>query len=796
VLAALLLVFFWQPLTRGGYYAGADLLQYFPLFQVGPGDYVVKNHLLGDTVVVMFPSLRWNASELAAGRLPLWNPYNGWGVPHLGNYQSSLFSVYTLPYLLLPFRWALLAAPLLKLLGLAVFTLLFLRRIAVGHTAALVGTVAFTFAGYNVLWLQWPLSSAVIVVPAGMYCAEVLLQMPFGHRWRAAGLLGFTLALTAGLLSGHPETFFFGALLVGAWILFRVAFNGEAPARAARRLAEFAGCAVLALALSAVQLLPFLEYLRQSSTMADRQAGKTLFHLLPRLVPLQFFPNLLGNPSFGNDAPLERLGVNFIEANGHHIGLTALFLAGWAVLSWPRHRSRTVAFFAAVLLAWSLWAYNVAGITRLASRLPVLGLSVPQRSSVIWLFGIACLAALAVDAVAAAPAAGERRGRWRTSAAIAIWGVALAAGAVGGAHGMRGWMDRLQGVPLPSLGATVSDAHVRSLVASLALAVAAFAWLARPRRSPSPAALAVAGSVLVAAVFHQSGFLLRHFNPTIDAAHFYPDAPVLRAVLSVTQGEQTLFLDKAALPANANLWYQVRNVRNYDGMGAHRSDVVTRHFLGRTAWDAADRLTLRGLQVLGVRHVVTGEAAALRKRIPELIPADGREPIVALRVPRPLARYYTVPGVVAADSDESALRVMADPQFDIRRSALLHARVAPRPSGAETGGARGAVSVLDETPTRIRLRAEHPGPGWLVALVTHFPGWTARVNGREAPITRANVAFMAVPIGDGSSEVVLEYAPASVRHGAWLSASALVVAAAWAAIALAAKRRPPVPAGG
>ncbi len=62
------------------------------------------------------------------------------------------------------------------------------------------------------------------------------------------------------------------------------------------------------------------------------------------------------------------------------------------------------------------------------------------------------------------------------------------------------------------------------------------------------------------------------------------------------------------------------------------------------------------------------------------------------------------------------------------------------------------------------------------ALQTYYPGWEATVDGRAAPLRRANVAFSAVPVPAGTSEVVLRYAPRSVRYGVAVSGVSLVVA--------------------
>ena len=98
-------------------------------------------------------------------------------------------------------------------------------------------------------------------------------------------------------------------------------------------------------------------------------------------------------------------------------------------------------------------------------------------------------------------------------------------------------------------------------------------------------------------------------------------------------------------------------------------------------------------------------------------------------------------------------------------------------SGA-TDPAPASATLLSDTPNRVVVRVQRPSPGWLLALQTAYPGWTARVNGAVAPLARANGAFVAVAVPAGDSVVEIWYDPLSVRAGAWISLAALVVVAA------------------
>ena len=93
VMCGLVVVFLWKPLTNGGYYTPADVLN-GPLF-----GHLAKprNYLLSDVAVGYNPFLAWSRSQIRSGHLPLWNPYNGAGAPVIGNGSSAVLSVFSLP---------------------------------------------------------------------------------------------------------------------------------------------------------------------------------------------------------------------------------------------------------------------------------------------------------------------------------------------------------------------------------------------------------------------------------------------------------------------------------------------------------------------------------------------------------------------------------------------------------------------------------------------------------------------------------------------------------------------------
>ena len=96
---------------------------------------------------------------------------------------------------------------------------------------------------------------------------------------------------------------------------------------------------------------------------------------------------------------------------------------------------------------------------------------------------------------------------------------------------------------------------------------------------------------------------------------------------------------------------------------------------------------------------------------------------------------------------------------------------------ARSSGAQGRLLEVTESSDRVDLMVEADGPATLVMRETWVKGWSARVNGAPAAISRADGRYRSVEIPAGRSRVELRYHPPGLRAGlviSLLSAGALV----------------------
>lgn len=209
---------------------------------------------LADAAQQFVPWLELARRELAAGRLPLWNPYQDGGAPLLGNAQSALGSPLVWPALQLGAGHGWNLVLLLKVLAAACGAWLWLRDLGRSRAAAALGAVAFALSGSFVAWLAHPHTLVAAAAPWVLWAAQRAARGP--SPGRVAALAGATWLACVG---GHPETLLMVALLAGAWVLATCGWRGLGRATPA---------ALLGLALAGPVLVPFAEYLLLSEAWA------------------------------------------------------------------------------------------------------------------------------------------------------------------------------------------------------------------------------------------------------------------------------------------------------------------------------------------------------------------------------------------------------------------------------------------------------------------------------------------------------------------------------------------------
>ena len=342
---------------------------------------------------------------IAHGQLPLWNPYIFGGMPLLAAiYPGALYPPNWLFAVLSP--GAAMNVVVITSYHIALFgAYLYARRIGLTRLGALVTAITFAFSGFAIAHLvHTHRITAVIWLPWIVLAVEQLYHQA-SWRWITLGAVCVALQVYAG----EPQMTFYTMLVCAAITLFSLFFREEKERRWKFVVAAIM-LAVCAALLSAIQMLPQLELLREGARAKldyDYFSGYSLppVHLLTMIFPFYF--------GGGAIAPYKQpfSGEWNVAVVASYTGLLGLMLVISALFG--RQQRRQVWFWvviAVTAMLLSFGRYLPFEIYRLLYLAPGYNLfRGSYRHMLEFSFAMAVLAGLGVDCLAQAGRATMRQ---------------------------------------------------------------------------------------------------------------------------------------------------------------------------------------------------------------------------------------------------------------------------------------------------------------------------------------------------------------------------------------------------
>jgi len=736
---------------------------------------------------------------VASGAFPLWDPSPAFGQPLLADPAQQVLYPPTWLNLVLPpwVDYTLFAFGHVLLSGIAFLALA--RRWGLSAVAALAGAAAWVLSGpFLSLVDLWHHFASAAWIPAVFLAAERAIERR-GRR----DVLVLGLAIGLQVLAGSADVC---AMTLGALAVWVAVVHVERKRWREGLPLLAGGAAALAVgaALSSGLWLAALDVASRSSRRELAEAVRTYWSAHPAALLETLLAGIPGRLPLSAPwrAALFESREPFLASL--YLGLPAagLVVAAFAGPGSGGRRRWALAAVglgaAALALGRHAPAYDL--VTALVPPLRVL--RYPVKAMVLVAFAWAGLVALGTEA-------------WRRSASGRRWALAVvvplgvlaclaAASALSLASGLPPWGRLLVAVdPVPNTAIALARGLGReAILAVLVLALAA--WRGRTGTgAPTLAALAALAAIADLALAHprpnpSAPKALYTHRPEVLAALGDPAStrvysydysetgraqrwlgrPSAHALARLPDGWRpdaaiALGLQMILAPQTPGRWGLRQGFDiDYRGLQAEPLAGLTR--LARLAEGRPEEVR-RVLRVGAITHVVALHRVAgdLLRPVAEF-PSFFPDPVRVEAVPEPLPRAYAVGGVRVADGIHG-LVALVDPAFDPRREIVLPEG---RP-GAAPEGFRGQVRIVRESASRVLLDAELAAHGYVVLVDGYDPGWRARVDGRPAPLLRANVAFRAVAVPAGRHAVEMAYRPPAALAGLLVSgitAMALAVA--------------------
>ena len=713
--------------------SAATCLQDSALFRVTDADPRCSD--FSDVATQFEPWYEFARASLRARALPWWNPFQGFGSPHIANMQSAFFYPLTWLAILLGPGAGLLALYAAKLLSIGLCTFLYLRKVGIRFLPATIGTLAFTFSGYNIGWLCWPQTNAIFFLPLSFFLLEKILAGAQTTR----SLCFFSIGAGVACLGGHPESF---AQVAFADVLY---LCGRLPGcrvewkRALGIFVQVGLAGLLGILLAGIQVVPFVEYLVHSEAIIRTDPtcegeGQFLrgFHTV-----LNMIPDFLGNRIVtGLYFVLER---NYIESLGGYVGMTMLVLAFLCAV-YVREKSYRLCWIGLSIVTLAT-AYQAPVISSIVVRIPFLGISHLNRLLFVHAFAVSCLGAQLLSEV--------------LDGKISLQKMR-----------MRGWMVVFSLLMLTTtvwsykeacllVEQSKSYAMYFKIIMFIAFANYALIVAAMQIRSTRLFMGAMLALVMVETVYHgtkmQIGCDPQHYFPRTGGIHFLQANLGLNRCASLSAA--------AGLDGDVATYYGLQVLEHYDAMLMKSYVDSIRHFTpipaGFKRVGVLDRLDPVFLSVAGVRYLIAGDEQELMKKL-------------GLSEEN-LAGY---PQVYAG----RGYRIFENTQVLPR--AFAFSMEAGEPAGL-TGVEllripKTTADIVDYRPDRVVVEVDSPSDGYVFLSDSFFPGWHATVNGKKTAIMRnKQTNFRIVPVAKGHNQVVFSYRPWSFVAGAICSLGAL-----------------------
>jgi hypothetical protein len=689
-----------------------------------------------DFLYQFYPFRNFAAVSLAGGELPLWNPFTFSGTPFQADIQSAVFYLPNLILTLfvsggrLNFYWLEVQIILhIMLAGVSMYYLA--KEFELPNFSAFITGVVFSLSGFMI---THAIHQVIICQVAWFPLIVLLFRRAILRRSLAAMIIG-GIVLGNAILAGFPQVSLYIILFLFIYFLFELFYGWKENliSSSLKRSAIAAGFIIIAVAFTAIQLLPTIELAplsqRAAITYEKSQEGQLSWQQLITLIIPKYFGSsgAEGSTYWGNGAYWVYWETCF------YLGIPALILIIFSAFKF--RLNRYIIFFFSVGIFSILYAlgdnfilhnfffHYIPGFDKFRSV---------GRITLLSTFSFSLLAGFGAQALFELINQSSKLLK-KVILGIAALSVILFLSA------QSGWMQNIADSRAANqIHSGSVDASITMLIISL-IAVALLFFISR-RYSIS--LLFSAFVILQFIDINIFGFTQNNgdINPdeyyrrTENLVQYVRDAGKTEYFRVNSRRENTMILDR-----NQGMVDRIFMMEGYTPLSLQRIYPPVKDFD-------------RACDLLNAKFRLTVDES---NRYMNLAPSNTYLP-----------RAFFVYNSTVIRNEDSVRAFMMNPNFDPRSIAVFEDDPHFNVDGIVDGG---NATITSYSLNKISLNTETKKNGFLVLSEIFYPGWVAYIDGAPSPVLRANWSSRAVPVQSGKHEIILRFEPGSFRMGAWIT---------------------------
>jgi hypothetical protein len=710
----------------------------------------VKNALTSDVVSIVYPLRNLAVESFTKGKLTLWNSSMFTGYPLIANFQVAMFAPTMIFYLVLSGLKGWTAQIIFQLLAAGVSSYVLFRHLKLSKESSLFGSLVYSFAGFNIIWLLWNVHSLV--------ASFIPLIILFTDKYLLGGkikwLACLSLAVGLQILSGYPQV----VLYTSIFVLIFIPFRGEKVSF--KKLLLLSTFGLLGVALASIQLFPGIELFLKSQRVVESLDPNLVFLPLQKLITF-LIPDYFGNPATGN-----YWGPGNYTLNTIYSGIIPFSLA---LVGYLYSRKNKISQYFLILLIIPLFLATPNPVSTFLAKSNLLGLAAasPTRLFIFVNLSIAFLSAVGVERLI-----NKKNINYRLFYIPVVFILSTALGTY--------LSSRL--IPPDSpyflyLRIALRNIALPFFFLSSFLAIYLFSKRLYRKNSFKPF---IFWLVFVLTLLELYRFAWK-FTPFSSPQLVFPQTPVISYLEK--QGKPLRFSPGDVIPMNMWVPYGLESVSGYDVVYpstwaklfyAITSNKSKGAYQGRYAnfeeYNSAWFDFLNNKYVLALKKEIDGKPGPGGKvsysfNTPkfEKVFEDKSVVVLANKSAKERAMMFYDWDVLIDENEIMA--TLIDKEFDLDQKLILETD----PSIKRSDRGFSTIKYDYYSSDRSVIQIDTDKDGMLFVSDTYYPGWNVYVDGEKGKIYKADYAFRAVPLTAGSHKVEFIYEPESFKIGKWTS---------------------------
>lgn len=700
------------------------------------------------------PFNRFITKSIKNGDFPLWNPYAGLaGSPLLADGHTGPLEPIQFIFFFFPIRFwanAIDLQLLLRFLIAGYGCFLFAQRLKLDFWGSITTGVLFMLSSYFVTYGNHPQVKTEVLLPLVLYGYDRLADLD-----DKVGIWLSSLFIGWAIIAAMPESTFFALMLGSLWYFYRVAlycYRSRLSLTSLKIAAlRYLVASILGFSISAVYLLPFLEFLSVSNHV--HSAGSGIISL-----------------------PLWSLTKFLFQVNGSfpsQIGFFSFFSFIYLILCFPNLQKNRdgIVFFGiyAVLALLSIFDFSP---TNWIKSLPVLNQIVLLKYALPSIvFSLAIFAGTFVD-MSVTGLLSYKKITWSLLIIVVLF---VELPVLGNPYRTFGLYFVTREKMLSSIGYL--------FMASLVVFLISYLYAQKDiSKRVVPVAflfLAVSGPLFSSEIINRP-----------DRSNPY-QAPPFMDYLRKDKDLFRIFALNGILYPNVSTAYNVYDARWLNALVPKRAYGFSTNFiesqepktsrLTGTAYPVSDEM----FDLLNIKYVLiaseprdtTNSAIIQGLSSPNYYSAYQDNDVEIYENRNVISRAFMVYDVINVKDFDSAITKLSSLNVDIRQQAVvenLSQEVEQKLAKNIATGSFVIKGVKQISSGELVIDITSSSPGMLILTDQYYPGWTAYVNGVESPIYAVDAMFRGVFLEKGNYVVKFKYQPLTFLVGCCVSIIALI----------------------